>query len=302
MTDFSGIWSIGDRLLFHDSLFLSPITEFDRSVFEKDLDFTVNVQRNLQPMFAGSVSMKDLILRNPEHVTFRSVDLSKVEFAGTDLSKIIFVDTKWSTIPLKIFGIIPSRGRNALYEETLLREWENRRNSSRRHLQRNQIELIRVAYNQLKCNFEEKKNYAEANTFYYGEMEMRRFKLPILRRKFFSWEWLYWLASGYGLSWENGFILLLASFFLSPILFLFSGLQTTSGNINYDLALKAPQIVDVIRDYKSALEYNLNVIFFRTSSPYEASFWTKLLTAGEIVLLPTFATLFILALRRKFKR
>jgi uncharacterized protein YjbI with pentapeptide repeats len=154
------------------------------------------------------------------------------------------------------------------------------------------LELVRVAYRQLKQNYEANKNYAEAGDFYYGEMEMNRLKLPFLKRYFFSWEALYWITSGYGQRWQNSLVLAALIFFGLPILFLYTGLDV--------LAQHNP----LNADYWNALQFNFLQVTFQRDIHllYGPSSLTRNIAILESLLIPVMLTLSILALRRKFKR
>jgi hypothetical protein len=193
-----------------------------------------------------------------------------------------------------------------------LREGNGKQKNNARIVERDksEIELVRSAYRQLKQNYEDNRNYTEAGDFYYGEMEMTRLKLSFLNRYLFSWEALYWMVSGYGQRWGTSFALLVLTLLIFPVLIMFLGLQTSSENglpgkhIKYDITSNLPQANEGLADYELCLRYSLVTMLplKDSSTHYVPSMWTRYLLVVEIILLPTFATLFILALRRRFKR
>jgi hypothetical protein len=139
---------------------------------------------------------------------------------------------------------------------------------------------------------------------------MTRLKLSFLNRYLFSWEALYWMVSGYGQRWGSSLGLLALTFLVFPILFMFGGLETPTENglpgkyISYDIAWNLPPVIQALADYELCLRYSTVTILpmKESSAHFSPSIVTRYLLVVEIILLPTFATLFILALRRRFKR
>ena len=195
--------------------------------------------------------------------------------------------------------------------DRLIRSLDNQVRSRRRKgdISASEVETLRRTYQRLKQNYEKKSVYMEAEDFYFGEMEMTRLRLKPLRRYFLSWEYAYWLVSGYGTRWQNSIAFLLVTCFFFPLLFLFTGIEAvghfglSNHYIEYDLSFSFPRINNVLMDYWDAIKYNILSVFYMRDSAiyYIATVETRLFQAIEIVLIPIFATLFVLALRRKFK-
>jgi hypothetical protein len=236
-------------------------------------------------MFVGVVSMRDLKIKNPKLVSFRHVDLSKVEFSGTDLHEIQFVAVKWNRQPRFRLWKLKWNRLDALYDEIRLKK--------RSHRNQNDIERLRLGYLQLKRNYEDKRDYRTADEFYFGEMEAKRLSIKNpMQRVLFSWQALYRWVSGYGTLWFNSLILIAMVFLVLPTVFPITALQykALSGSVK--------------ASYLDALQYNFLVVTFQRDidSHFAASFATRNIAIVESLLLPILATLFILALRRRFKR
>jgi uncharacterized protein YjbI with pentapeptide repeats len=308
-TDFSNAHFKGKETQFNSTRFGGYETNFLGTHFESGrTDFVYAV-------FQGEkVDFREVQFGG--QISFRHTNLSRVQFRGTDLREVQFLDVQWCALPKKRFWALPQPVRNALFDEAMMRgkvrEWPMRTRLPMRIIRpnRSELELVCSGYRQLKQNYEDNRNYAEAGDFYYGEMEMTRLKLPFLRRYLFSWEALYWIVSGYGQRWENSFALLVLTFLVFPIFFMFGGLQTPTENglpgkyISYDIAWNLPRVSQALADYELCLRYSTVTILpmKESSAHFSPSIMTRYLLVAEIILLPTFATLFILALRRRFKR
>jgi uncharacterized protein YjbI with pentapeptide repeats len=326
ITQFSDAHFGGERTDFSSAHFGGGRTDFSGVHFEGRevnflyVDFQGEKTYFVKTHFEGAKT--DFRFSNFEgQISFRHIDLSRIEFRGADLRKIGFLDVHWYTLPRKRFWIFPRRGRNALFDEVTVTanvglpelrggNGGQKNNAGIVERDKSEIELVRSAYRQLKQNYEDNRNYTEAGDFYYGEMEMTRLKLPFLRRYLLSWEALYWIVSGYGQRWGSSFGLLALTFLVFPIFFMFGGLQTPTENglcgkyISYDIAWNLPPVSEALADYELCLRYSTVTILpmKESSAHFSPSIVTRYLLVAEIILLPTFATLFILALRRRFKR
>jgi uncharacterized protein YjbI with pentapeptide repeats len=321
-TDFDGAEFEGTATDFRDARFKAQQTNFNGTRFEAKKTYFLGAHFEGQStLFLYSHFREWTDFREVQfggHISFKHTTLSQVQFGGTDLREVRFLDVQWCTLPKKRFLVLPWPARNALFDEAVIRGIFKVPGSPMRMklpmritgANRSELELVCSAYRQLKQNYEDNRNYTEAGDFYYGEMEMTRLKLPFLRRYLFSWEALYWIVSGYGQRWENSFILLVLTFLVFPIFFMFGGLQTPTEDglagkyISYDIAWNLPPVSQALADYELCVRYSTVTILpmKESSAHFSPSIVTRYLLVAEIILLPTFATLFILALRRRFKR
>jgi hypothetical protein len=188
--------------------------------------------------------------------------------------------------------------------------------------------LIAELYQQLKKNYDERKDYWTAGDFHYGEMEMKRLAS---RRKNKIWRWWhrrlslvawYKYASQYGESYAR------PAFWLATILFAFALLFPVAG-LRYDPA-KNPHVASgtVLSSYvltywhpfppgQGGTERHkaqwrlfghscvtaLDVAAFQRDRTYEPAYpWGRLLFLMELLLVPTLFGLFLLAAQRQFRR
>lgn len=266
--------------------------------------------------------MKNLVVADPESFSLRHLNLGRTEFRGTSLRNLQFLDVDWYETQSPLRKKFRAHSRRMLYDEGIIRGWAieprpiSLTNTSladniigrRTTFNLSELEVLRSAYQRLCQNYEENQSRVEAEDFHYGEMEMRRLKLKPINRFFLSWEFLYWLVSGYGGRWVNSLICLMVALLMFPSILLFTGVSIVQDaglrSINYDLAPTIPSLPALARDYWQVAQYNWLSVFFTkdVSAFYSATVESRLVQTFEILLLPIFTTLFILALRRRFKR
>ncbi|MBI1805265.1 MAG: pentapeptide repeat-containing protein [Ignavibacteriae bacterium] len=298
---FQNCWFKGLRTLFHDTKFESSKVDFHESVFDNAVDFKRNHEKNTAPMFEQGASIRDVLFLSPEKTTFRHVNLSQVELQGTDLRKINFIAVEWPRYPrLKIGRLEKTRLRGVFDEQLLIKQHDP---------SPDEVELVRSEYRQLKQNYDEATNYYIADQFYFGEMEITRHSKKKWKR-LFSWNGLYRFSSGYGLLWTNSLATLCLALIIYSIMFMFSGLKIPSENgqpkryINYDLSLNFPELKPFAEDWLQCFHYAaLSLVPLKNlSGDYEPDIDTRYIVIANSITVPTLVTLFILALRRRFKR
>jgi uncharacterized protein YjbI with pentapeptide repeats len=263
----------------------------------------------------------------PERVTFYKTWLGQTLFVNCDVSNLSFSDVGWGR----------EGERVRLYEETValkdeaaeaLRPPEPSRD------ERN-YRLIAETYHQLKNNYDTRGDPWTANDFHYGEMEMLR------RSSRFHKRWARWLhqnlgmtalykyASEYGLSRGRPLAWLFLALVVFTIALLWSGLRPLPGRAAARLA-SLPQVSDQpaageelsysryrrfgIRDqtgreigagslFLDGFATVVGIALLQRDLPYEpATRSGRLLAYAELLFTSTLAALFILAVRRQFKR
>jgi hypothetical protein len=140
-------------------------------------------------VFNGDVHLEAIDFRRPDRVQFRMVDLSQALTMDTDFRKTRFDEIKWCTF----------ESRKGLYVE----RWANPSGGPSRL-----DAMIEGSYRNIRAALEESRDFQSATDFYIGEMEARRRQLSTLQRKFFSIEWMYWIASSYGGNPMRAFVVL----------------------------------------------------------------------------------------------
>ena len=167
--------------------------------------------------------------------TFQDVHLSNCSFLHANIDKVDFRYCEFAKEEKKSFSIFTPRKQNVLRDEITADERVEdrgrgdtrffaplRMTKEEKKLREENYEPVRRLYQELKCNFENKKDWNTAGDFHYREMKCRRKTKGTLGRKFFSLEALYCWTSGYGeRPWRAFFgvmvlILGFALFYLPP--------------------------------------------------------------------------------------
>ena len=231
---------------------------------------------------------------------FEDVDMEKISLLANDLRFARFTDVQWVHPPS------PGTERKCLMDE--FRNVEDERPMIE-HLDR-----VRDAYQQLKMNFEESRNFSEAGDFYYGEMECRRKALG-WKRFLPNLTTLYWLSTGYGeRPLRAGLILTLVTT-AWILLLMFGGLQPGQsgngyGNIHYLPRLDLSQTSAFISDFLDTFSYVREILLREEKSD---RIFSPLVQKGYLfdghsintigfVIVYMQILLLALAIRRRFRR
>ncbi|MGA3262981.1 MAG: pentapeptide repeat-containing protein [Terracidiphilus sp.] len=248
----------------------------------------------------------------PSEIVFDDVDLSRALFHNCDVSQLWFTSSvKWAERDGK-------RGL-AVFEETIDLKHEFAE-GLQRYGQRDYRAVAQI-YQQLKKNYDSRLNYWTANEFHFGEMEMKRLAGPVggpflrlrqwLHRRL-SLVALYRYASDYGNSYWKPLLWLLG------ILALFAALLPLPGvGLKRQGAKQAETYVsawDVRKSYGENLwpEVRLagkgvitsvDAATFQRSAEYAPAYpWGRVLAIFETLLTSSLFALFLLAIRRQFRR
>ncbi len=195
-------------------------------------------------------------------VIFTNVDLQHCLLVGNVFDHIELSNVEWPRL----------RGRYVLYDEIMYRK--NRTIP---------VSNLREAYQVLKQKYQNKGDHVRAGDFHYGEMEMKRREYAFPRR-WFSWEFVYWFLSGYGVSHLRALFIL--------------GILVVGFALLYHYT--SPGAFDGLSE---ALRYSIGVVAFqRPEMPESFGEPQKWLHLIEAILGPVQITLFVLALRLRLKR
>ena len=249
--------------------------------------------------FYQDTSFLKCIFDKPEKTAFRNCDLSHARFNGCDISKVQFYLVSWFRQKLHLFG----PNRDMVFDEAMLL------NDNESTIK--EFEATAQTYRRLQTNYGESYRYPEAGDFYIGEQEMVR-QMRRKRKQTGLWitSTLYkWVAS-YGESYLRPLAWLVGILIIFPLLFGYNGaikipVDDQNQNfevLNWDWSMK--EFLLLTCDYWKAFLANLDCVTFRkaTGSSYLVGTWPRFFIIGEFVLVATFLTFFLLALRRKFKR
>lgn len=196
-------------------------------------------------------------------VTFANVDLQECLLLGNVFDQMELSNIEW-----------PHRwGRCVIRDEMAYRRQE-----------RIPLGNLREAYQALKQKYHDKGDHVRAGDFHYGEMEAKRREYGFPRR-WCSWEFAYWLLSGYGVGHSRAFCILVV------LVAGFAGLYswtTPPGTFG---------------SFSEALRYSIGVAGLqRPEMPDSFTELQKWLHVLEAILGPVQIALFALALRLRLKR
>lgn len=275
---------------------------FDQSTFIESVEFRETTFRYNGRLVPGSVFTLSQFSR-PECVTFFRTNLGQALFCNCDVSKINFSLVEWPTRK--------GNRKRMVFEEILA---INDRFAS-------PLGLIAELYQQLKRNYDGRGDYWAAGDFHYGEMEMKRLGLQT-QNSFARWlhrnlgliAW-YKYASQYGENYVRPILLLLVVLCVFTLAFPIAGLDLngkTAGPANELSYRYFAQFIDSYSSGKWAgcaaffghsFMTTLSVAGFQKELRYEPSYpWGRALALLELMLTSTLFALFLLAVRRQFKR
>lgn len=246
---------------------------------------------------------------NPGEAVFDDVDLSRVFFHNCDVSAVWFTSSaRWAE----------SSGRKAvIFEETIPLD-----EGYGRQLQRNgqrDYQAIAQIYQQLKKNYDARLDYWTANEFHFGEMEMKRLAGPTTGPLLPLRRWwhrrlglvaLYRRASDYGnnyrkpILWLIGILILFAALFLLPEV----GIQRNGHVATWSSAWQAHRpilsnLAAEARLFGNSLLASIDTAMFQKAPEYAPAYpWGRVLAIAEVSLTSTLFALFLLAIRRQFRR
>jgi hypothetical protein len=275
------------------------------------------------PQIAGRPSARFALARfsKPGEIVFDDVDLSHVLFHNCDVSQVWFTSSVvWRTRD-------DNRGF-AVFEETFddtVHPGEVAWVILHRDGQRDYRAVAQI-YQQLKKNYDSRLDYWTANEFHFGEMEMKRLAGPTsgrllwLRRwwhprlSFVAW---YKYASDYGNSYGWPlfwlFVTLLAATLLFPVPGVglrqpISGNAANSASVTYSREWNRQDswTNNIWTEAKLIGKSGITAIdmstFQRTPEYTPVYPWGRVLAIVETLLTSSLFALFLLAIRRQFRR
>ena len=274
----------------------------------------------------------------PEEVTFYQTRLDRALFHNCDVSRVRFSDVSWrkrASGRSMVFDEAISPQNAIVSFGGALKPTSGDNNNPLNY------RLIAELYQRLKRNYDEQKDYWTAGDFHYGEMEMKRlygaprtgwfgryldWPLRLLHKYFGLIAW-YKYCSQYGESYMRPFFLLLIVLAVFTLLFPLAGLirndtprSAVSGwqqapPLTAVSELSYRHFDDFVRAYPgrdwigpaaffgNSLMTVLSVAGFQKELKYEPGYpWGRALALLELLLTSTLVGLFLLAVRRQFKR
>ena len=200
-----------------------------------------------------------------DRAVLTNVDLSECRLLGNNLERFELSNVRWGH----------RSGRDMFRDEIALLDGNP---------QQFPISNLRESYQLLKQRYQERGDHVRSGDFHYGEMEMKRRGFPWWK-KVWSWEFGYWLLSGYGMRPGRPFFWLVVLVFF-PALFYWLGNQVifTQGLSHY-------------------LLFSLQVAALqRPPTPASFTEGARLVQTIQMILSPILIALFALAVRMRVKR
>ena len=276
-------------------------------------------QTKFEPLVEGQPSAAFALasFSKPGEIVFDDVDLSRVLFHNCDVSQVLFTSSvRWA----KREG---NRGL-AVFEETIPLDQQYAKGLHRDG--QRAYRAVAQIYQQLKKNYDSRLDYWTANDFHYGEMEMRRLEPPTegsflrLRRKLPRWSnllTLYRLASDYGNSYAKPGAWLIATLLAAMLSFPITGLewkQPKGGNAASNAIVTYVSVWNrqdtwrnnLFTEGKLLIKSGITAIdtaTFQRNPEYTPVYpWGRVLGILETLLTSSLFALFLLAIRRQFRR
>jgi hypothetical protein len=290
---------------FQGAVYWSGSRFFDQAEFRRT-KFDTRVAGQPSAVFALASFSK------PDQIVFDDIDLSRVLFHNSDVSQVWFTS---SVVWKKRKG---NRGL-AVFEETIDLKQEYPTGLLRDG--RRDYRAVAQIYQQLKKNYDSRQDYWTANEFHFGEMEMKRLAVPTEGPFLEARHWLhrnlslvalYRYASDYGNSYTKPMVWLLG------ILILFAALLPLPGvGLKRRGATQAetypsvwlagdgwsPNLRAEVRLAGKGAITSVDAATFQKSAEYAPAYpWGRVLVIFETLLTSSLFALFLLAIRRQFRR
>jgi hypothetical protein len=253
----------------------------------------------------------------PSEIVFEDVDLSRALFHNCDVSAVSFTHSaQWA----KRKG---NSGLMVFEEEILLKPEFAHLQEGYGPIDHGAVEQI---YHQLQKNYDSRLDYRKANNFHYGEMEMKRLAVPVSRwpqwpRRWQHRKWnfiaLYQWASDYGNSYRKPLWWLLRIVLGTALLFPITGLewkQSNAGNAASDTIVTYGGVWNQQDTWTNNLWTEgklvgksgitaIDTAIFQRNPEYSPVYpWGRVLGILETLLTSSLFALFLLAIRRQFRR
>jgi hypothetical protein len=255
----------------------------------------------------------------PEAVIFYRTYLGQALFHNCDVSRVSLSSVRWRQRK--------GSGKRMVFEEEVDLEAAKDLRPVTLGWNERDYGLVAELYQQLKKNYDERKDYWTAGDFHYGEMEMKRLA-STRKNKILRWlvqhlrlvEW-YKYASQYGESYNRPAIWLGTTLLFFALLFPAVGLRYDSTKVRAGTAASSDPVIltyarplfpgqpDADRHkaqwrlFGNSFLTALEIAAFQKEPAYQPVYpWGRLLTLIETLLTSTLAALFFLAVRRQFRR
>jgi uncharacterized protein YjbI with pentapeptide repeats len=299
------------------------VGDFSRSMVGMPVSPDMYMPTNFQPKRDALADFTSATFQHPDEVLFYQVNQSgsqglRVRLVNSNVTKLRFEDVNWHR----------RHGRVVLQDEIDILTLNSDSGSTH--------ELVANTYRGLIINFETNRHYDLAEDCFCGAMEMKRlapgqFVFPRLGQRLYvrhawarwvgshlSFVYLYRLLSNYGSSYSRALIWLAIFVLFFGVLFPFLGLQMSEtrqkahgGVLTADESSTSEvfywkgnrRAMDFGKTLSAGIWTSIDSATFHKSSTVEpAGKWGRRLALAEMVIVPSQLALFLLALRRRFRR
>lgn len=307
------------EVVFNWAVFAETVN-FERAKFQMPVEFRETTFRKDETKKAGLIfSLAEF--SDPGAVVFYKTYLGHALFFSCNASELLFSSVEWRRRPRNkkrmVFEEVIDLSHS--HPETTWWALRPKQNSS----DGRDFRLIEELYQQLKKNYDDRKDYRTAGDFHFGEMEMKRLS-SARQLKISRWAHrnlglvaLYRFASHYGESYLRPGCLLLAFVALFALLYPLFGLEyhlpTSQGSEAVRLTFASPFLPgkeDWSHSWKARIKLlqdsaitSLSITSLQKELVHEPSYpMGKVLSLSQLLLTSTLIGLFLLALRRQFQR
>lgn len=318
--------AIFEQSAFFTSTTFGELVDFARARFLGSVEFTETRFRQDEERIPGPAFYMTEFSK-PEAALFRKTYLGQSLFHNCNISKVNFSSVGWRRRP--------GNRRRMVFEEEVDRNHKAAVALKPKKGDPNERDygLIAILYQQLKKNYDDHMDYSMGDEFHYGEMEMKRVHsqsrnaLARWLRRSFGLVAMYKYASEYGNSYVRPVLMLVGIFVIFTLLFplagldrnesskqlMFSGIvqptDTTTIGLSYRhfgdyaKAYHGRKCISAAAFFGNSLMTTLSVAGFQKELRYEPSYpWGRTLALFELLLTSTLVALFLLAVRRQFRR
>jgi len=241
--------------------------------------------RNYEPEL-HLVGVKFALMESAE---FFNANLRRVSFKHSSLERVRFYSCTWK-----------KEGRYNILPEDITDHASGIKDTE---------EIVRL-YVQLKKSYETNGDFIGASDWYYREMEARRRLYlnrgkPLLRilKPYFGLISLYKGVSDYGENYSRPLCLLIILALSFTFIYLLSGFSVSGEVVNYRFCLDCGVSAKLLNDLAKAFVCSLSAMTLQVGKTVKLEGgWSAFWFSVQLVLTAILVSLFLLALRRKFRR
>jgi uncharacterized protein YjbI with pentapeptide repeats len=262
-----------------------------------------------------TILLRDLRFWENGHLLLEDFDVSKVSFWQTNFyiirPRIDFVRVNWGKEKV-IIDDIEKRQEYKKYKTNTQDDWLTKEELNliydpiEKLPEKSKAETIEQCYRQIRMNYEAGGEHPDAGEFYKHEMRVRGKRLKKDKKFIWCLHKLYGFVSSYGESPEKPLIWLCGFVVIFSIIYMFTGVKDINGvPIQYYFYGDSPNLSVLISNFGKSIVYALSSLIPSIGRLYSfgsSTWWTIFFSFLEGILGVSVITLFVLAVRRRFRR